>query len=100
MLRVTKDLAFLKGGTGVDRHKIALEKSEATLEYIKRAHVVKKKKIGVSRRKLEKSVRQKSVENERLRAHVEDLEKNVQVRASIHRARLPLKVVVQWTLQA
>ena len=89
MLRVTKDLqAFLRGGAGVDRHKIGLEKAEKTFEYVKRAHITKMKKINTARRKLEKSVRQKEAENERLKAHVIDLQKNVEVRSSIHRARM------------
>ena len=88
MLRVTKDLqSFLKGGANVDRHKIDYEKAEKKLAYVQKAHGEKVKKILRLRAKREKEVRQKQNENSRLANHVNELEKNVAVRASIHRAR-------------
>ena len=88
MLRVTKDLqSFLKGGANVDRHKIDYEKAEKKLAYVQKAHGEKVKKLLRLRAKREKEVRQKQNENSRLANHVNELEKNVAVRASIHRAR-------------
>ena len=88
MLRVTKDLqSFLKGGANVDRHKVDYEKAEKKLAYIQKAHGEKVKKLMRLRTKREKEVRQKQNENSRLATHVNELEKNVAVRASIHRAR-------------
>ena len=86
MLRVTKDLqSFLKGGANVDRHKADYEKAEKKLAYIQKAHGEKVKKLMRLRTKREKEVRQKQNENSRLATHVNELEKNVAVRASIHR---------------
>jgi len=88
MLRVTKDLqSFLKGGANIDRHKVDYEKAEKKLAYIQKAHGEKAKKLLRLRGKREKEVRQKQNENSRLANHVNELEKNVAVRASIHRAR-------------
>ena len=88
MLRVTKDLqAFLKGGANVDRHKVDYEKSERKMAYIQKAHAAKMAKLMKTRGKKEKEVKKKESENSRLSNHVKELEKNVAVRASIHRAR-------------
>ena len=86
MLRVTKDLqSFLKGGANVDRHEVDYE-AEKKL-HIQKAHGEKVKKLMRLRTKREKEVRQKQNENSRLATHVNELEKNAAVRASIHRAR-------------
>jgi cilia- and flagella-associated protein 43 len=88
MLRVTKDLqSFLKGGSGLERQRVAVDKAEATYEYMKKAHGLKLGKLQKTRKKMEKAKRQKQDENRRLRVHVEELERNVSLRASIHRAR-------------
>ena len=88
MLRVTKDLqAFLKGGSGLERQRVAVDKAEATYEYMKKAHAQKCKKLRSVKGKIEKQSREKRNENRRLQKHVEELERNVSLRASIHRAR-------------
>merc|ERR1712166_750675 len=88
MLRVTKDLqSFLKGGSGLERQRVAVDKAEAGYEYQKKAHGLKLDKLTKTRKKMEKSKRDKQAENNRLSLHVEELERNVSLRASIHRAR-------------
>ena len=88
MLRVTKDLqAFLKGGSGLERQRVAVDKAEATYEYMKKAHAQKCKKLISVKSKIEKQRREKRKENLRLKKHVDELERNVSLRASIHRAR-------------
>ena len=88
MLRVTKDLqAFLKGGSGLARQRVAVDKAEATFEYMKKAHGLKCNKLRLSKAKIAKQCRDKRNENSRLKKHVEELERNVSLRASIHRAR-------------
>jgi WD40 repeat protein len=88
MLRVTKDLqSFLKGGANVDRHKVDYEKAEKKMVYIQKNHTLNLAKIMKAKALKEKEVAQKEAENKRLAAHVAELEKNVAVRASIHRAR-------------
>lgn len=88
MLRVTKDLQqFLKGGSGLERQRIAVDKAEATYEYMKKAHSLKLNKLLKIKKKMEKQKKEKAKENSKLRGHVEELERNVSLRSSIHRAR-------------
>ena len=88
MLRVTKDLQqFLKGGSGLQRQRVAVDKAEATYEYMKKAHGQKLDKLTKTKQKMDKNKKDKQKENSRLRVHVEELERNVSLRSSIHRAR-------------
>ena len=57
------------------------------MAYIQKAHTSKMEKLSKIKSKKEKEVKKKEFENSRLSNHVQELEKNVAVRASIHRAR-------------
>ena len=71
----------------MDRQRVAVDKAEATYEYMKKAHAQKCKKLRSMKAKIVKQCREKRNENARLKKHVEELERNVSLRASIHRAR-------------
>ena len=71
----------------MQRQRVAVDKAEATYEYMKKAHGQKLDKLTKTKQKMDKNKKDKQKENSRLRVHVEELERNVSLRSSIHRAR-------------
>ena len=88
MLRLDGKLQqFIKGNANVDMQKKDLDRAEAKLEHMKRAHAERMRKQTVAQRKEERKIRGKQAENDKLQSLAEELRSNVAIRMSIHRAR-------------
>lgn len=88
MLRVTKTLQmFIKGGDIAERQRRDLEKADAKLEHMKRAHARTMSKLKRAAGKVNRQVRDRESENTRLGSQMKELESAVTVRESIHRSR-------------
>ena len=89
MLRVTKTLQeFIKGGDMMEKNKKDLEKAEARAQHNKDAHARTMAKLQKQLRQLQKQIKEKEKENNRLRSSQVQLNDTVKVREQLHKTRI------------
>ncbi|CAM9738320.1 unnamed protein product, partial [Discosporangium mesarthrocarpum] len=88
LLRVTKKLQAVLKGDGGNKDKELMQKMEARVELMGKAHESKVQKMRQANAKVAQLLRERQDENLRVSNQLNELEKSVHVREAIYRSRI------------
>ncbi|CAM9859501.1 unnamed protein product, partial [Choristocarpus tenellus] len=88
LLRVTKKLQAVLKGDGGNKDKELMQKMEARVELMGKAHESKVHKVRQANAKIAQLLQERSDENQRVSGQLSELESNVHIREAIYRSRI------------